>query len=352
MRVLQVIDSLQLGGAERMAVNYANALVGKIDASYLCATREEGDLKDEISDEVGYLFLDRKSTLDFNALRRLLKFIKKNMITVIHAHSSSWFISACAKMLSPGVKLVWHDHYGNSENLELRPSKFLRIFSHQFDMVFTVNDKLKKWGINKLSVKRIFVIQNFIKMLPYKEDYKRSEYFNIIHVANFRPQKNHIFLLNCFKKIVQEYPSCRLHLYGKNFNDEYSSKVLSTIEELELIDVVTVHQENPNISENIYKYDLGVLSSISEGLPLALLEYGMAGLPVVVTDVGQCRDVVGEFGALVPSNSINKFISEIIQVIENKSQAELKGSLLRQHVLANFSKESIITGVVEYYSQI
>ena len=97
MRVLQVIDSLQVGGAERMAVNYANGLVGRIDGSYLCATREEGDLKSEILEKVEYLFLNRRSTLDFKAIRRLLKFIEHNKITIIHAHGSSWFISAFAK---------------------------------------------------------------------------------------------------------------------------------------------------------------------------------------------------------------------------------------------------------------
>ena len=45
MRIVQVIDSLEVGGAEKMAVNYANALSERIDFSGLIATRAEGNLK-------------------------------------------------------------------------------------------------------------------------------------------------------------------------------------------------------------------------------------------------------------------------------------------------------------------
>ena len=43
MRIVQIIDSLDVGGAEKMAVNYANALVGRIEFSGLVVTRAEGN---------------------------------------------------------------------------------------------------------------------------------------------------------------------------------------------------------------------------------------------------------------------------------------------------------------------
>src|SRR5690606_1386313 len=112
MRVLQLIDSLRPGGAERMAVNYANGLASRIDASFLCCTRMEGLLKEQLSPEVGYLFLDKKSVFDRKAFLLLKRFIKENRIDLIQAHSSSFFLAVLIKMSLPGIKLVWHDHYG------------------------------------------------------------------------------------------------------------------------------------------------------------------------------------------------------------------------------------------------
>src|SRR5690606_5619236 len=111
MRVLQLIDSLRSGGAERMSVTYANALVKRIDASFLCCTRKEGLLKKQLSPEVGYLFLNKKSTLDLQAFRKLRNFVKENKIDLIQAHSSSWFLALMVKLSLPKLKLVWHDHY-------------------------------------------------------------------------------------------------------------------------------------------------------------------------------------------------------------------------------------------------
>ena len=61
MRVLQLIDSLRPGGAEKMAMTYANALVGQVEGSYLCCSRMEGMLKESLLPEVGYLFLNKKA---------------------------------------------------------------------------------------------------------------------------------------------------------------------------------------------------------------------------------------------------------------------------------------------------
>ena len=68
MKVLQLIDSLQAGGAEHVAVNYANALAPRIEASFLCSTREEGMLKTSLSKDVQYLFLNKKTTTKSDAV--------------------------------------------------------------------------------------------------------------------------------------------------------------------------------------------------------------------------------------------------------------------------------------------
>jgi len=54
LRILQLIDSLDAGGAERMAVNYANTLVDFIEFSALVTTRKQGALKEQLSHKIKY----------------------------------------------------------------------------------------------------------------------------------------------------------------------------------------------------------------------------------------------------------------------------------------------------------
>ena len=144
MRVVQLIDSLEPGGAERMAVNLANVLAEKLEFSGLIATRKEGDLKLSIKSNVEYKFLKKKRKIDFNSVLNLRKFVKSNNVSFIHAHSSSFFLAFLLKLTYPKIKIVWHDHYGNSEFLEKRSFRALKITSLLFFGIISVNERLKK----------------------------------------------------------------------------------------------------------------------------------------------------------------------------------------------------------------
>ena len=116
--VIQIIDSLNTGGAEVLAVNIANGLYKKGINSHLCTTRKEGLLLNNIYEGVGYLFLNKKKVFDFNAIIKLKNYLTKNNIKIIHAHSTSVFFAFFIKIISPGIKIIWHDHYGKSEELD------------------------------------------------------------------------------------------------------------------------------------------------------------------------------------------------------------------------------------------
>ena len=80
IKVLQLIDSLQVGGAEVLAVNIANALSNEGVESHLCVTRNEGPLKENIKPSVGYLFLEKLIVLinEFNDLNEYSTFCFSN----------------------------------------------------------------------------------------------------------------------------------------------------------------------------------------------------------------------------------------------------------------------------------
>jgi len=108
MRIVQLIDSLEAGGAERMAVTYANALSNTIEFSGLVATRNEGALKNHLHSEVEYLFLEKKSNFDLKAFLNFRNFIIKNNVQIIHAHGSSFFWATLLKVSRFETKIIWH----------------------------------------------------------------------------------------------------------------------------------------------------------------------------------------------------------------------------------------------------
>jgi glycosyltransferase involved in cell wall biosynthesis len=74
---------------------------------------EEGLLKQKVDKEVSYLFLNKNFSFDLLALFKLRKYIIKNKIQIVHTHGTSYFIGFLLKIITPNIKLVWHEHYGN-----------------------------------------------------------------------------------------------------------------------------------------------------------------------------------------------------------------------------------------------
>jgi glycosyltransferase involved in cell wall biosynthesis len=343
MRVLQIIDSLEAGGAERMAVSYANALVDKIDFSGLVATRTEGSLKSKLNKNVSYLFLNKTHTIDFKALFSLRHFVLSNQVTHIHAHSTSFFIAFLLKMTLPRVRLIWHDHYGNSEFLDKRSRIELKIMIPFFDGIITVNQKLKVWAEENRFSNNVIFLPNF----PSKQVEVISPTIlngindmRIVCLANLRIQKNHFLLLEVASKLKESHPEWTFHLVGKDFQDEYSRQVKKKIVELNLEDKVFIYDSKNDIDAILEQATIAVLSSQSEGLPLSLLEYGMHKKPVVVTDVGEIPLLVHHTinGFVVSSNDTNSFYEALVKLIGSSRLKISFGEALYQEIINNYSE--------------
>ena len=98
MRIVQLIDSLEPGGAERMAVNIANGLSKKIAFSALVVTRSQGSLFDSVSKDVNYVFLSKKKVFDIKCIFKFRSYLIKHKITIIHAHGSCYFFTVLTKI--------------------------------------------------------------------------------------------------------------------------------------------------------------------------------------------------------------------------------------------------------------
>lgn len=354
MKVIQIIDSLNVGGAEVLAVNIANELAKQGVESHICATRKEGLLKSNISKKVNYLFLNKNKRLDFRAILKLRRYVVKHRIEIIHAHSSSFFIAFCLKIFYPKIKIVWHDHFGNSEFLDQRKKTFLKITSFTFSTIISVNLDLKKWALKNLSTKKVYFLRNFpvFNNLNEQTILKKEKGKRIVHLAGYRPQKDHLNLLKAFKEILKKHKDWSLHLIGENYNDSYGKSIHAYIEKEQLLSNVFEYGVCSDIKYILSQATVGVLSSKSEGLPIALLEYGLAKLPVLVTKVGECENVVKNKDALVEANNSLKFANKLSMIISNTSIENKIKEELHATILKKYSKEAVIKTLINIYKKL
>lgn len=357
MRVLQLIDSLEAGGAERMAINYANALEKKFGFSALVSTRSEGFLKEQLDPKVHYLHLKKKNTLDFVAVFRLKKFIKSHKIEIIQAHSSSYFTAILVWILCKNLKIIWHDHYGNSEFLSERKVSFIRFFSRFFYAIISVNKNLEQWANEKLHCKNVVYLPNFV----FFEDSSSKNFKlkgksgkRILLLANLRPQKNHEMLLEIAKKITSKFPDWTFHLVGKDFEDSYSEKIKREISSENLANNVFLYGSQDAISDIIKQCSIGVLTSDSEGLPVAILEYGFFGLPVISTNVGEIGSVISNNsnGFLVAPNDSAGFSEKLMLLLENEDKRLAFATNLQKTIFDNYTHEAVIEKYQKYIERL
>ncbi len=350
---MQVIDSLDMGGAEKVAVNLANLLPRDQCKSYLCVTRRGGPLLTRVEDHVGLLILNRRGRFDLAAVRRLVSFASREGIDVFHAHGSSLFIAQIAAMMQGKAAVVWHDHCGKGP---LHRSAALYRLATRNAGVIAVNRDLLEWARNRLRVPadRLWYVPNWVEpvrmsqcatALPGKDGRR------VVCVANLRGEKDHVTLLRALARVKDAVPDVHLLLAGAAAERQYEQYIHSQIDRMQLAENVTCLGAREDVASILRESDIGVLSSEFEGLPLALLEYARAGLPVVATDVGQCREVLdsGRVGFLVPRRSPEPLAEALIRLLASPELRAQSGAAFREFVAGHFSPEIALRKVMQIY---
>jgi len=157
--------------------------------------------------------------------------------------------------------------------------------------------------------------------------------------------KGHIYLLEAFKKIQTIYPSAKLVIIG---GGKLEQEMKNYVQEHNLDASVILTGNVFDAYQYLPAFDVFVLSSLSEGLPLAVLEAMIAELPVIATDVGAVKDTIADKGILIPSKDIAALTSAMQEYIElENQQLKFLGEALRKRAEAEFS---IVTYRKNYHS--
>ncbi len=163
--------------------------------------------------------------------------------------------------------------------------------------------------------------ENFKNLTPKDKD---DDMINIGAVLRVTPIKDVKTLINAFSIAKKNNPKLRLWIMGPlEEAPEYAKECMDLVKELKVNDVEFLGMVN--VKEYIGKTDFMILSSISEGQPLSILEGFAARKPFIVTNVGNCAGMInGEFdnfgkaGIVVPVMNVGKMAKAINDLAEDE----------------------------------
>lgn len=351
MRILQLISSLEFGGVEKYAIQFHNtALTHKGFESFLISLRP-GPLRD-ILDSQNSLIINKKGPVW--RLITAKKFIKKNSIDIVHAHNDSISYAVILKILT-GSKLIFHNHHGNMGIRKASKYRWLKLLSIFFDFVITVNERLAQYSrdyllINESKIQFIpnFVVIQQVTSKPVLPGLKKNR---VVNLANLNPVKDHKTLIKAFKSVVEEKPDAMLILIGDTINSSYKNELTNLVEVSRLNENVHFMGYLINPHDYLAQCSIGVLSSRMEAFPLTLLEYSVAHLAVITTNVGQCSSLLdnGTLGILVTPGNIKELADSIKHLLLDSELRDKLADSFNKRVEIEYSTENVLAQVEGIY---
>ncbi len=357
MNVLQVVDTLRLGGAERTAVDMVNLLdPDEVDVS-LCATREGGPLAEDLRAGVAPVVLARRGRWDPSGMAAFARLVRRRRIDIVHSHGrgSAQFVALCRQVARLPVRHVFHDHFsagcGDSAGRGVR----IAVRAGGIDAYVGVHRLLCDWAVASLGLprSRVHLIPNGVDLgrFPARLARPGARPLTLAMVAGLRPVKDHPTmlraLLGCSRRADVE-----LVVIGAESDHAYAATCRAMIAELGLGAHVRLVGQVGDIPTALAAADIGVLSSRTESGPIALLEYMAAGLPFVVTDTGELAEAVRGSGAgfLVAPGDTDALAAALDAVIGlGEEGRRAMGARGRALVVERFDQRATVARVAELY---
>lgn len=197
-------------------------------------------------------------------------------------------------------------------------------------------------------------IENFINIPPKEE----NGYVDIAAIVRLSPIKDIKTMIYSFFTLKAHVPNARLHILGDTDDEDYADECYKLVEQLNIKDILFVG--NTNVPEYLKKIDFTVLSSISEGQPLAVLESLAAARPCVTTDVGCCRELLmgdqrdyfGKAGICVPPMHPEMLADAMEMLCKRKDLRTDMGKAGRERVKTYYVHEDMVNNYLENYEEV
>lgn len=284
--------------------------------------------------------------------------LNRHKFDIIHVHSMEWpsFIGARLSKWF-GKKLVIKDAtmngiFGLKKRFPSGNKKFRLIIKqgHFVAISRVIHENFLKVGV---PLNRISRIPNGIeaKGARFKSNYQ-SKLKKVIFVGNLtqQPAKGVDLLLKAWVIVTSKIKDVHLSIVGDGPLEDYQRY----IDQLGLTDTVLLLGKRSDITELLISSDLFVLPSRREGMPNALMEAMLTGLPCIASDISGCQDLIQHNveGLLVPPANVVELANAIEFLLKNGDIGARLGLNARKRIVESFDFELIANKYIELYSRI
>lgn len=353
-KVLFVVTSLNIGGAERQLSHLLRHLSQSDFKPVVVCLKEKGPLAQEVS-AMGIPVYDQllANKYDVRVLGKLISIIKKERPHILWTRSTGdkMFWGRLAAKLA-GVPIILASIHFMGEKGQARTiigglNKTLTPITDRF---IAVSENQKRYLIEDegLPAEKMVVIYNGIEWRTFLPQRSRSEMRKALgipekgwvigQVAKLRSEKGHRIFLSAAQKVLQKRQDVIFLIIGDGPERKDLEAYSKKIHPGQAIRFLGDRQDLPDLLNAI---DLGTLSSTMETFPNALLEYMAFALPVVAPNVGGIPEIIrdGVDGFLFPPGDADRMAYQLLSLLSNPDKAEEMGQEGLKRVKDSFSME-------------
>ena len=354
-KILLVVRNLDVGGMERMIIELVNSIDRDQFESLLCTIEDPGQLADSlVASGTRLIPLQKGPGLSMRCVLKLRGVIKQEGIDLIHTHNeTASFYATLANRLLLKPRPIIHTKHGRGTPDNKKSVIRNRLSSMLTDIVVAVSDDVKSLchDLEWVPERKLRTIINGVGLDPYvraaERRADRSE-FVFGHIGRLSTVKNQGLLIRAFSQVQKSVPGARLVIVG---DGSKRAELAALVKELDIEDEVDLAGYRSDIPEQLSGVDCFVLSSLSEGTPLVVIEAMAAGCPVIATDVGGLRAMIdeGETGFLVKSQDQQALAERMTFLANNKDECRRMGQKAQRNALDNYSVKDMARQYEDLY---
>jgi len=303
--VLEVIDSLGVGGAESLLKNFVIESKKQRDLSIeICVLYPSGVFKDKVKKAgIKVWNLNLSTKYDLRGIIRLINLIRRGKYDLVHVHlfPADLFVAMVSLFLPKRVVYVFSEHSVFNRRRSKVIFKLVDGFTYsRYRKIVCVSslvqESLHKWIKNTKN--KTVVIKNAIPVRELVRD--KEKIYDLLFVGRLEKAKGVDILLTAVQIIGENYKrDLRVAIVGGGSLEKDMESLAKDLKVSTTVEFLGVRNDVANLMK---KSKIFVLPSRWEGLPMVLLEAMANGIPVVSTPVGGIPEVIeeGKDGILVP----------------------------------------------------
>jgi glycosyltransferase involved in cell wall biosynthesis len=360
-----VLHSLSVGGAEVLAARLARQLGSAFRFLFVCLD-DLGTLGEELQDEAfSVVVLHRQAGLDWRATFRLAQLFRRQRVALVHAHQyTPFFYALTARCLGRRVPILFTEHGRHLPDYPRRKRIVAnRLLLGRRDRVVGVGQAVRQALIANegIPAQRVAVIYNGIAAGAFAggsadRGSLRAELdlgaddLVLIQVARLDYLKDQATAVRTLQHVVAARPEARLILVG---DGPERAKIEAEVRARELTRYVRFLGQRGDVARLLGAADVFLLTSISEGIPLTVIEAMCAGLPVVSTAVGGVGEIVieGQTGWLAPAGDDRRLAEHVLRLAAAPDLRRRMGEEGRDRARAVFSEGQMHAAYVRLYRE-